>query len=82
MIGSALAHAQVATPGRLLQHMDETASFSCASVLLLVLDEADRILDMGFEKAINAILEVSGGPQLKAHAHRLKLHCSRALRRG
>ncbi|CUA68667.1 hypothetical protein RSOLAG22IIIB_08042 [Rhizoctonia solani] len=37
----------VATPGRLLQHMDQT---------LLVLDEADRILDMGFAKSLNAIV--------------------------
>lgn len=36
----------VATPGRLLQHMDETPGFDCSGLQLLVLDEADRILDM------------------------------------
>jgi ATP-dependent RNA helicase DDX10/DBP4 len=36
----------VATPGRLLQHMDETPYFDCSSLSLLVLDEADRVLDM------------------------------------
>lgn len=36
----------VATPGRLLQHMDETAGFECSGVKILVLDEADRILDL------------------------------------
>lgn len=36
----------VATPGRLLQHMDETAGFDCSGVKILVLDEADRILDL------------------------------------
>ncbi|KAG8858201.1 ATP-dependent RNA helicase dbp4 [Serendipita sp. 411] len=46
----------VATPGRLLQHMDQTAGFICDNLQLLVLDEADRILDMGFSKAINAIV--------------------------
>ena len=36
----------VATPGRLLQHMDETPYFDCSSLSMLVLDEADRVLDM------------------------------------
>lgn len=36
----------VATPGRLLQHMDETPGFDCSDLQVLVLDEADRILDM------------------------------------
>jgi hypothetical protein len=36
----------VATPGRLLQHMDETPYFDCSSLCMLVLDEADRVLDM------------------------------------
>lgn len=47
----------VATPGRLLQHMDQTAGFDCSNVQLLVLDEADRILDMGFANTLNAIVE-------------------------
>ncbi|KAG8904283.1 ATP-dependent RNA helicase dbp4 [Tulasnella sp. 403] len=47
----------IATPGRLLQHLDETVGFDCSGLQLLVLDEADRILDMGFAKAINAILQ-------------------------
>ncbi|KAJ3396846.1 ATP-dependent RNA helicase dbp4 [Lobulomyces angularis] len=46
----------VATPGRLLQHMDQTADFSCDNLQCLVLDEADRILDNGFEKTLNAII--------------------------
>lgn len=47
----------VCTPGRLLQHMDETVSFHASNLLMLVLDEADRILDMGFTETLNAILE-------------------------
>ena len=47
----------VCTPGRLLQHMDQTANFDCASLKILVLDEADRILDLGFERTMNAIVE-------------------------
>jgi len=36
----------VCTPGRLLQHMDETPGFEAGGLQVLVLDEADRILDM------------------------------------
>ncbi|GAA5948840.1 hypothetical protein JCM3765_003921 [Sporobolomyces pararoseus] len=46
----------VATPGRLLQHMDQTIGFECDHLQLLVLDEADRILDMGFQASLNAII--------------------------
>jgi len=47
----------VCTPGRLLQHMDETPMFDCVSLQVLVLDEADRMLDLGFTKTLNAILQ-------------------------
>ncbi|KAL5735979.1 hypothetical protein ACOSQ2_030767 [Xanthoceras sorbifolium] len=46
----------VCTPGRLLQHMDETPNFDCSQLQVLILDEADRILDVGFKKALNAIV--------------------------
>jgi len=46
----------ICTPGRLLQHLDETPNFDCMSVQVLVLDEADRILDLGFAKAMDAIV--------------------------
>uniref|UniRef100_A0A673H4W3 ATP-dependent RNA helicase n=1 Tax=Sinocyclocheilus rhinocerous TaxID=307959 RepID=A0A673H4W3_9TELE len=47
----------ICTPGRLLQHMDETATFHASNLHMLVLDEADRILDMGFTDTLNAIVE-------------------------
>ncbi|KAI9244985.1 P-loop containing nucleoside triphosphate hydrolase protein [Phascolomyces articulosus] len=47
----------VATPGRLLQHMDQSVGFDCDNLQALVLDEADRILDMGFQKTVNAIID-------------------------
>lgn len=47
----------ICTPGRLLQHMDETTAFHASNLHMLVLDEADRILDMGFADTLNAIVE-------------------------
>jgi ATP-dependent RNA helicase DDX10/DBP4 len=46
----------VCTPGRLLQHLDENPAFSLDQLQLLVLDEADRCLDLGFSTAINSIV--------------------------
>lgn len=46
----------VATPGRLL-HFLESKNISLEKVKYFVLDEADRMLDMGFEKSIREILE-------------------------
>lgn len=46
----------IGTPGRLLQHMDESATLQTNNLQMLVLDEADRILDMGFRKTLDAIL--------------------------
>lgn len=46
----------VATPGRLLQHMNETPYFDWDNLQLLVLDEVDRILDMGFKDELAQIL--------------------------
>jgi ATP-dependent RNA helicase DDX10/DBP4 len=47
----------VATPGRMLQHLSQTAAFSVDDLKMLVLDEADRILDMGFKRDVDAIVE-------------------------
>lgn len=47
----------ISTPGRLLHHMDNNAHLSADNLKLLVLDEADRILDMGFQKELNSIVE-------------------------
>ncbi|MCJ1362592.1 ATP-dependent RNA helicase dbp4 [Acarospora aff. strigata] len=47
----------VCTPGRMLQHMDQTAAFVIDNLQMLVLDEADRIMDMGFQSSVDAIVE-------------------------
>lgn len=47
----------VATPGRLLDHLQQ-GSINLSDVEILVLDEADRMLDMGFIRDIRKILKV------------------------
>ncbi|RDA89305.1 hypothetical protein CP532_6152 [Ophiocordyceps camponoti-leonardi (nom. inval.)] len=47
----------VCTPGRMLQHLDQTAGFVADNLQILVLDEADRIMDMGFQSAVDALVE-------------------------
>jgi ATP-dependent RNA helicase DDX31/DBP7 len=47
----------VSTPGRLLDHLQNTASFNLGKCRWLVLDEADRLMDLGFEETIRGILK-------------------------
>ncbi|OTB07898.1 hypothetical protein M426DRAFT_52750 [Hypoxylon sp. CI-4A] len=46
----------IATPGRFIDHMRNSASFSTDTVEILVLDEADRMLEDGFADELNEIL--------------------------
>lgn len=50
-------HIIVATPGRLLDHI-KSGTAHMGKVTMLVLDEADRMLDMGFAPQINEILRM------------------------
>lgn len=47
----------IATPGRFIDHMRNSASFAVENVEILVLDEADRMLETGFEDELNEILK-------------------------
>ncbi|KAK7692987.1 hypothetical protein QCA50_004629 [Cerrena zonata] len=47
----------VSTPGRLLDHLQNTSSFNVGKCRWLVLDEADRLMDLGFEESINGIVK-------------------------
>ena len=49
------AHVVVGTPGRLLDHL-KRKSFDPGAIRMVVLDEADRMLDMGFEEEMNELL--------------------------
>merc|ERR1719517_71054 len=51
-------HVVVATPGRLVDHLENTKGFHLRTVKYLVMDEADRILSMDFDEALDKILEV------------------------
>ncbi|XP_047004321.1 probable ATP-dependent RNA helicase DDX47 [Schistocerca americana] len=51
-------HVLIATPGRLVDHLENTKGFSLRALKYLVMDEADRILNMDFEVEVDKILKV------------------------
>ncbi|XP_068307858.1 DEAD-box ATP-dependent RNA helicase 17-like [Pyrus communis] len=53
----------VATPGRLLDHLKNTSSFVHTNLRWIIFDEADRILELGFGKEIEEILDFLGSRQ-------------------
>lgn len=48
----------VATPGRLLDHLQNTKGFVFKNLKALVIDEADRILEVGFEDEMKQIIKI------------------------
>lgn len=48
----------VATPGRLLDHLQNTKGFVFRNLASLVIDEADRILEIGFEEEMRQIVKI------------------------
>ncbi|CAI4045959.1 hypothetical protein N7582_003693 [Saccharomyces uvarum] len=46
----------IATPGRFIDHIRNSASFNVDSVEILVMDEADRMLEEGFQDELNEIM--------------------------
>ncbi|CAE7055487.1 unnamed protein product [Rhizoctonia solani] len=48
----------VATPGRLLDHLQNTKGFVFRNLKGLVIDEADRILEIGFEEEMKQIINI------------------------
>lgn len=49
-------HVIVATPGRLIDHVRNSQGFSLEDIEILVMDEADRLLDMGFQAEVEEIV--------------------------
>ncbi len=52
------ANLLIATPGRLLDHLQHTNGFVFKNLLALVIDEADRILEIGFEEELREIIKI------------------------
>eukprot|EP00760_Papus_ankaliazontas_P002009 PhM_4_TR10788/c0_g1_i1/m.101470/K14777/DDX47, RRP3; ATP-dependent RNA helicase DDX47/RRP3 len=50
-------HVIVATPGRLKDHIESTKGFRLHKIRFLILDEADKMLDMDYEKELDVIFE-------------------------
>ena len=48
----------VATPGRLLDHLTNTPQFLTKNLQCLIIDEADRILQIGFEEEMKRIVSL------------------------
>ncbi|KAF7562484.1 hypothetical protein G7046_g1643 [Stylonectria norvegica] len=81
----------VATPGRLADHIDNTEALSLKTVRWLVLDEGDRLMDLGFEddlkKAVTALREISvrnklmdGTPLTALPDRRVSILCSATMK--
>ena len=51
-------HIIIATPGRLMDHLENTRGFSLRKLKFLVMDEADRLLDMEFGPVLDKILKI------------------------
>jgi ATP-dependent RNA helicase DDX18/HAS1 len=48
----------IATPGRLLDHLQNTKGFIFKNLKALVIDEADRCLEVGFEEEMKQIVKI------------------------
>lgn len=53
----------VSTTGRLLDHLHNTKGFTLESVDVLVLDEADKLLEMGFKEELMEIIKQCTNPK-------------------
>jgi superfamily II DNA/RNA helicase len=92
---AARAHIVVATPGR-LEDLLERGAFTLDHVRVLVIDEADRMLDMGFKPAVDRIvaktprdrqtlffsatLEAAAGKVARSYTHDARRHVHEPVR--
>jgi len=53
----------VATTGRLIDHIHNTRGFTLEDVELLILDEADRLIEMGFKEELMNIVKECKNPK-------------------
>lgn len=61
----------VATPGRLADHIENTSSFNVSQLRWLVLDEGDRLVELGFEETITKITDhISKNSDISSTLHK------------
>lgn len=75
----------VATPGRLADHLDNTQVLDVSNVRWLVLDEGDRLMDLGFEQELQGIVQKLNARQRPSRipgvpAKRTTILCSATLK--
>lgn len=80
----------IATPGRLLDHLTHTQALNSKEVRWLVLDEGDRLVDLGFEEQIKKIIGLLNlsqkagnreeSVQVSLPARRVNILCSATMR--
>ncbi len=77
----------VATPGRLLDHLQNTSNFMVKNLQCLVIDEADRILSIGFEEEMKKIIKLlpsaycSSSFTLQSSYHSVYIYFQKSARR-
>ncbi|KAJ8118421.1 hypothetical protein ONZ43_g3995 [Nemania bipapillata] len=83
----------VATPGRLADHLDNTKVLDVGTVRWLVLDEGDRLMEMGFEDELKSIVSKIRKEELKDYSkdgvkldklpqRRVTILCSATMKRN
>ncbi|KAL2407936.1 ATP-dependent RNA helicase DBP7 [Exophiala dermatitidis] len=75
----------VATPGRLVDHLENTKALDVSNVRYLVLDEGDRLMDLGFEEDITKIVKTLDQKKRKSSRpglpeNRMTVLCSATLK--
>ena len=63
----------ICTPGRLIDHIETTKSFSLKNLRFLIIDEADRLYEAGFEDSVKKIVQVINESQLEQKPQTLLL---------
>ncbi|ANZ75766.1 BA75_03291T0 [Komagataella pastoris] len=67
----------VGTPGRLLDHMENTETLDLSSVSYLIMDEGDKLMELGFEETLDKILKLLGEQSTIANRKYSKLPSTR-----
>lgn len=57
----------IATPGRLVKHLQETPFFSLGCLRFLVIDEADRIFEQSYHNWLSCVMESVSGAKSSSH---------------